>query len=612
MPASTTFLLRRGTAAQWSTADPVLSAGEPGFETDTGVLGVGDGVTTWSSLTTKITLGGGGGPGDVVGPSSAVDDRIATFDGVTGKLIQDGGSTIAGAIASAVAASGDVDGPTSAVNNQIAVYDGVTGKLLKDGGSTIASVISSAVASSGDVDGPGSAVANNLAVFDGTTGKLIKDGGAPPTGTNTGDVSLAGSPNYLTLAGQVLTRALVDLASHITGRLPFANLTQGSALSVLGVTGNATADHASIAAGSDKQVLRRSGTAVGFGAIDLASSAAVAGVLPVANFATGTPTGAKFVRDDGVLAVPPGAGDVVGPGSSVDSHLALFDGTTGKLIKDGGAAPSGANTGDVTLAGSPNYLTLAGQVITRALIDLASHVTGRLPFANLTQGSALSVLGVTGNASADNASIAAASDHQVLRRSGTAVGFGAVNLAQSAAVTGVLPGANGGLGYAGVKAAGIPYTLSTSYIDGTGTAGSDASAATVKTIAIAANTLTQVGDRLRIRVFWRGDTGAAGIVGTTTVNGVTVATSISNTGTEETFHEIWLSYIDSTHANIQSHNTNAASAQQFNQAVSAANVAGFSWTASQNINFDQSNVASNHAVVYEIVVTVYPKGVVPA
>jgi len=44
---------------------------------------------------------------------------------------------------------------------------------------------------------------------------------------------------------------------------------------------------------------------------------------------------------------------------------------------------SGTNTGDVTLAGAPNYLTIAGQVITRALIDLANHVTGKLPFANI-------------------------------------------------------------------------------------------------------------------------------------------------------------------------------------------------------------------------------------
>jgi hypothetical protein len=35
------------------------------------------------------------------------------------------------------------------------------------------------------------------------------------------------------------------------------------------------------------------------------------------------------------------SGDVVGPGSAVDGHLALFDGTSGKLIKDGGAPSSG-------------------------------------------------------------------------------------------------------------------------------------------------------------------------------------------------------------------------------------------------------------------------------
>lgn len=32
--------------------------------------------------------GGGGGSGDVVGPSSAADESIARFDGVTGKLLQ--------------------------------------------------------------------------------------------------------------------------------------------------------------------------------------------------------------------------------------------------------------------------------------------------------------------------------------------------------------------------------------------------------------------------------------------------------------------------------------------------------------------------------------------
>jgi hypothetical protein len=39
-------------------------------------------------------LGGAGSGGDVVGPSSAVNNRIAIFNGITGKLITDGGSQI--------------------------------------------------------------------------------------------------------------------------------------------------------------------------------------------------------------------------------------------------------------------------------------------------------------------------------------------------------------------------------------------------------------------------------------------------------------------------------------------------------------------------------------
>jgi hypothetical protein len=42
--------MRRGTAAQWTSLNPVLSSGEPGFETDTKKFKVGDGSTAWSGL----------------------------------------------------------------------------------------------------------------------------------------------------------------------------------------------------------------------------------------------------------------------------------------------------------------------------------------------------------------------------------------------------------------------------------------------------------------------------------------------------------------------------------------------------------------------------------
>jgi hypothetical protein len=42
--------LRSDTAANWTTKNPVLAEGEPGFEIDTGILKIGDGVTAWSGL----------------------------------------------------------------------------------------------------------------------------------------------------------------------------------------------------------------------------------------------------------------------------------------------------------------------------------------------------------------------------------------------------------------------------------------------------------------------------------------------------------------------------------------------------------------------------------
>ena len=51
--------LRRGTAAQWASANPVLSSGEPGFVTDSNTLKIGDGATAFSSLSEVGGTGSG-------------------------------------------------------------------------------------------------------------------------------------------------------------------------------------------------------------------------------------------------------------------------------------------------------------------------------------------------------------------------------------------------------------------------------------------------------------------------------------------------------------------------------------------------------------------------
>jgi hypothetical protein len=47
---------RRGTASDWTTANPILASGEFGFETDTGKFKIGNGLTAWSGLQYFATL----------------------------------------------------------------------------------------------------------------------------------------------------------------------------------------------------------------------------------------------------------------------------------------------------------------------------------------------------------------------------------------------------------------------------------------------------------------------------------------------------------------------------------------------------------------------------
>ena len=47
---STRIQLRRDTAANWTSTNPILGQGEVGFEIDTYKLKIGDGTTVWNSL----------------------------------------------------------------------------------------------------------------------------------------------------------------------------------------------------------------------------------------------------------------------------------------------------------------------------------------------------------------------------------------------------------------------------------------------------------------------------------------------------------------------------------------------------------------------------------
>jgi len=167
-------------------------------------------------------------------------------------------------------------------------------------------------------------------------------------------------------------------------------------------------------------------------------------------------------------------------------------GTGQQIAADAFAALSPATTRyDMIIRGStdwhvafPSNITTTGQFLYSIgngtstttfgwrTFDFSTDGTGDLPFARLAQGSALSVLGVTGNSTADVASIAASSDHQVLRRSGTALAFGALNLASSNAVTGTLDETNGGTGLASYSQGDMLYASASNTLSALAKSGS--------------------------------------------------------------------------------------------------------------------------------------------
>ena len=162
------------------------------------------------------------------------------------------------------------------------------------------------------------------------------------------------------------------------------------------------------------------------------------------------------------------------------------------------------------------------------------------------------------------------------------------------------------LAWTTLKNTGLHHSKACTYISGTGTAGADNTAQTVKSVTLPADSLTQVGDRLRVRVYWTGDTGA-NITGTTKLGPasteVTIATTTDVGAASLQVNEAWLHYIDNTHANIIENEAGAIGA------VSAVNVAGFTWNAAQNVLIAQDAAVANHVIVYALIIDVFPKGI---
>jgi hypothetical protein len=142
MAVQTQIQIRRGTAAQWSSANPVLASGEFGYETDTGKFKIGDGTTAWNSIAvlngvtasstdtfTNKSISGSTNTLSNIGNSSLTNSAIT----INGTAVSLGGSiSLPGDIEGVTAGTGLTGGGTSgtvtiALSTPVSAANGGTG-----------------------------------------------------------------------------------------------------------------------------------------------------------------------------------------------------------------------------------------------------------------------------------------------------------------------------------------------------------------------------------------------------------------------------------------------------------------------------------------------------
>jgi len=284
-------------------------------------------------------------------------------------------------------------------------------------------------------------------------------------------------------AATTTTAGVVQLAGDIGGTY--------TSVTVTGIQGNA------VTAGSltTGQVLRATASnASGFGALDLANASAVTGALPTVNQVaqsmggdvSGTTAAAVVTQLQGraVLNAAPASNQVLTwNGSAWAPANTAATGVT-SVTAASPLASSGGTTPQISISsGSATGNTLGwnGTAWTSSALNLAggaNYVTGLLPTANqAAQSMGNDVSGTTATAvvaKINGSSVPAGGSlttGQVLRATGaSALGYGAVDLANASAVTGVLPLANQS---APATANAFPYTATSGTWNSTGLSGTN-------------------------------------------------------------------------------------------------------------------------------------------
>lgn len=285
----------------------------------------------------------------------------------------------------------------------VATATAVTGDISIS--NTGVTAISSGVIVNADVSGSAAIDFSKLAAL--TSGNLLI-GSAGNVATSTamsGDATIIAS-GALTIANSAVTNAKMANMANVTFK---GNISGGAAapsdLTATQVTANLNNLVGDSGAGGTK------------------------GLAPAP--AAGDAAAGKFLKADGTWTAPAGAGDVVGPASSINGQIARFSGTTGKLLT---ATPATISNSDVDAAAAIAYskLNLATSIVNADINASAAIAFSKL--ASLTSGNI--IVGSAGNVPT---SVAMSSEASI-------IASGAVTLANSAVIGKVLTGYTSGAG----------------------------------------------------------------------------------------------------------------------------------------------------------------------
>ncbi|WP_148285234.1 hypothetical protein [Flavobacterium sp. B17] len=250
---------------------------------------------------------------------------------------------------------------------------------------------------------PTSATANITAAgyyyFDGTNWQKISTGNTVSTTLASGNILVGSSSNVATAVSPTgdVTISNTGVTSIGAGKVTNSQMASAAALTVKGNATNAAASPTDISAGTDGYVLRRSGTALGFGTV------ATAGI------ADGAVTAAKLNQMSAT------SGQVLG-----------WNGTAWTPTANG--VSTTLNSGNILVGNASNVATAVTPTgdVTISNTGVTSIGAGKVTNSQMANSAALTVKGNATNASAAPTDIAAGTDGYVLRRSGTTLGFGTV------------------------------------------------------------------------------------------------------------------------------------------------------------------------------------------